>query len=116
MDSLLLALDTWDLVLNAQGNIAAASAPYSMQQDVACAVRTYLGECYFNTSLGIPYNEEILGQRPPLQLLKAKYEAASLAVPGVQAANCVFTSFDDRALHGRIELTDTTGTITYVHF
>lgn len=116
MQSLLLALDTWDLVLDAQGNIAVCEQPYSIQQDVACACRTYLGECYYDITLGIPYNQDILGKRPPLQIVKANIERVSLLVPGVVSAKCLFSSFNDRELHGQVQIVDNTGAQTIVQF
>jgi hypothetical protein len=40
MSSLLLDIDVWDLVLDANGDIALAQPPYSLAQDVACAVHS----------------------------------------------------------------------------
>lgn len=116
MQSLLLALDKWDLCVDVQGNIAICSAPYSIQQDVANACRTYIGECWYDTRLGVPYNETILGKRPPLQIVKANIERVSLLVPGVVSAKCLFSSFTDRALHGQVQIVDNTGTQTIVQF
>jgi len=109
MNTLLLALNDWDLVLDINGNIAMATNPYAIAQDVASAVKTFLGELYYDTSQGVPYFQNILGQRPPLRLVKSQIEKAALTVPEVVSARCLFASFGDRALVGQIQVIDQDG-------
>lgn len=105
MNTLLLDQSTWDLCLDANRNIAMASDPYAIAQDVASAVRTFLGECWYDTTLGVPYFTEVLGQWPPVRLVKSLIEDAAMTVPEVTAAQCVITSFTGRALAGQIQVT-----------
>jgi hypothetical protein len=116
MDTLLLATDTWDLVLDANGNIARASNPYAIAQDVASAVRLFAKELWYDTRQGIPYFENILGQRPPLQYVKAQVEKAALTVPEVVTAQCLLAGFKGRTLSGQIQIIDKTGASNNVHF
>ena len=106
--TLLLDEEKWDLVLDAEGNIAVASEPYSLAQDAASAIKTFLGEVYFNTKLGIPYLSQIFGKNPSIPLLKSQFEAAALTVPGVSAANCFISSISGRGVSGQIQVTSTT--------
>ena len=78
MDTLLLDTVTWDLAVDALGNIAMASDPYAQAQDAASNIRTFAGEVYFNTTLGVPYWEQILGLAPPISVMKAHWNAAAL--------------------------------------
>ena len=78
MRTLLLDTQTWDLVLDAFGNIAVADEPYAIAQDVASAIRLFNGELYYDTSKGVRYFEDILGQAPPLPLLKGELTNAAL--------------------------------------
>ena len=110
MNTLLLDQTTWDLCLDASGNIAMASNPYAVAQDVATAVRTFSGECYYDTTLGVPYFQDILGQNPPLELFRGDIEAAALTVPDVASANCIISGYTQRQLVGQIQVTDTDGT------
>ncbi|WP_281083898.1 hypothetical protein [Klebsiella quasivariicola] len=114
--TLLLDRTAWDLVLDIDGNIACATEPYSVAQDVATAVRTFLGECWYDTSLGVPYWEKIFGAWPSMVLVQSLIEAAALWVPDVAAATCEFLSFTDRQLTGRILITDSSGTEIPVSF
>lgn len=107
--TLLLDQSAWDLVLDASGNIAVASEPYATAQDVASAVRTFLGECWYNTEFGIPYWQKILGQLPPTSLIKRSIETQALRIPGVVNVRTVLVSFKDRQLTGQIQFTDTNG-------
>ena len=104
--TLLLDRTAWDLVLDINGNIACATEPYSIAQDVASAVRTFIGECWYDTSQGVPYWQQILGQWPPMILVKNCIESAAMTVPGVKTAKCDFLQFNNRQLTGRILITD----------
>lgn len=102
--TLLLDRDAWDLVLDAADNIAAADEPYSLSQDVSSAIKTFQGECYWDTLLGVPYLTEIFGKRPSLALLKARFEAAALTVPDVASVRCFISSLDARTVKGQIQV------------
>lgn len=110
-NTLLLDQTAWDLVLDAHGNIAVATPPYALAQDVATAVRTFLGDNYYNTTLGIPYFD---GQ--PASLLAQQISAQALTVPGVVTAQMVITSYDAEGnLAGYIAFTDESGETTVVN-
>lgn len=114
-----LLLDTvaWDLVVDANGNIAVATTPYSLAQDAASAIRTFLGECYWDTTIGVPYLTQILGKRPSLALLKAQLAAAAEAVPGVASAQVFIATFTNRAVSGQVQVTaQTTGAVSAASF
>mgnify|MGYP006266951187 CR=1 FL=1 len=115
-NTLLLDQTVWDLVLDANGNIALAGAPYSVAQDVASATRTFLGECWYNTSLGLPYWQEILGEFPPLSYVAQQIQNTALSVPDVVEAQVNFTSFQNRVLAGQIQIIDTDGAANNVAF
>ncbi len=114
--TLLLDQSAWDLVLDSNGNWAVAGAPYSLAQDVASAVRTFLGECWYDTSLGLPYWQKILGQLPPMQFVRQQIIEAALTVPNVMSAEVVFTAFSARELSGQIQITDSSGSASTVAF
>jgi hypothetical protein len=116
LNTLLLDTDAWDLVLDASGNIAMASPPYSLAQDVASAVRTFLGEVWYDTTQGIPYFGDVLGKLPPAALLTQLISNQALTVPGVVTAQCVITSFNARSVSGQIQFQDEAGGTTVVHF
>lgn len=109
MNTLLLDRSAWDLALDVRGNIALASEPYSIVQDVASACRLFAGELYYQTNRGIPYFGQILGKRPPLALLKARLVEAALSVPGVLTARCFLTSIKGRELSGQVQITTASG-------
>lgn len=116
MTTLLLDQREWDLVLDVNGNIALADTPYSVAQDVASAVRTFIGECYYDTSLGIPYWQQILGRHPPLSFVKQKIIHAALTVQAVSSAKVVFTNFSGRKLAGQVIISLVNGSTATVAF
>lgn len=117
MDTLLLDLDNWDLTVDAAGNWAKASAPYAVAQDVASAIRTFLGEVWYNVLLGIPYFAKILGHTPSSTLFEAYMVDAALTVPNVvpnPAPVCTIQSFTKRAVVGSVTFTDDAGNVQTV--
>lgn len=114
MKTLLLDNSLWDLCLDANGDIAVASEPYSRAQDVASALRLFLAELWYDTSKGVPYFQQILGKTPPVEIFKEHMVRAALTVPGVVSANCVVESFEGRTVKGAVTFTSedgTTGTV-----
>jgi hypothetical protein len=116
MNTLLLDIGIWDLVADANGNIAMATEPYSLAQDVASACRTVLAEVWYDTTLGILYlpstnQGAILGRNPPLAVLQARLVAAALTVPDVVSATAVIQSFNSttRTVTGQVQFTDVNG-------
>lgn len=110
MQTLLLDLTYWDLCLDASNNIAIASDSYSVVQDVASACRTVLGECYYDTTIGIPYFSQILGQSPSASFIKIKLQAAASTVPGCTNPTVFLTGLSGRMLTGQVQFTDSNGT------
>lgn len=116
MSTLLLDLDTWDLLADAAGNIALAEPPYALAQDVASAIKLFLGELWYNAVPGVPYFEEILGKTPQITVFQEYIVAAAMTVPGVVVAECVIESFENRAVRGQVIFTDKAGSTQVVAF
>lgn len=114
--SLLLDRTVWDLCKDSSFNIAVASEPYRIAQDVACAIKTFQGEVYYDTQRGIAYWAQILGLDPPLALLKTSFVNAAMTVPGVVAAVCYIDAITNRQVTGQVLVTDVDGGITPVGF
>lgn len=112
MQTLLLDVSAWDLVLDANGDIAVASDPYSLAQDAASAIKTFLGEVYWDTTIGTPWLQRILGQRPPITLIKSILAAQAETVPGVASAVVFISSIDDRTVTGQVQITPAVNTQT----
>jgi hypothetical protein len=115
MDTLYLS-PAWDLALDSNGNIAKASVPYALAQDAASAIRTFSGEVFYDTTQGIPYFTQVLGQYPPVNLMRQQFIKAAMTVPGVKAAQVYFSGYANRAFTGQVQITDYDGNITAVGF
>jgi len=107
--TLALELQDWDLCVDTSGNIALATEPYSIAQDVASACRTFLGECWYNTTYGIPYLDQVFGQLPSLSVIKALLVTAAETVPGCGNPIAVITGFQGRQLLGQIQFINSFG-------
>lgn len=115
-NTLLLDQSAWDLVLDSAGNIAMATPPYALAQDVASAVRLFINELWYAPGNGIPYFEDVLGQLPPPSLLTGYIEKAALTVPGVVQAQCIIETIDAREVRGQIQFIDEMGAASGVTF
>ncbi len=115
MDTILLDTFQWDLVADVHGNIAAASSPYSIAQDAASTVRTFLGEVYYDTTLGVDYSL-ILGKFPSLPVIKSAIEGAAKTVPGVESVKVIISSVAGRTVSGQLQITSTDGTTSVANF
>lgn len=116
MDTLLLDPVAWDLLVDSNGNIAMASNPYSIAQDVASAIRLFAGELYYNTSKGVPYFDSILGQSNAAAAIKIQVEKAAMTVPEVVQARCTELYNTDNVWTGTVEIIDQTGAAQNIQF
>lgn len=117
MNTLMLT-DAWDLTVDSNGNIAVATGAEAIAQDVASAISTFLGEVYYDTTLGVPWQAEVFGEAYSEPLVVALLEAAALTVPGVVSATATIASFNQqtRQITGTVEVIDTTGQALGVTF
>lgn len=101
MNTLLLDISGWDLLTDAAGNIAMATAPYAVAQDVASAQRLFEAELWYNEDAGVPYFTEILGHAPPVAFFQELMVRAALTVPTVVSAECIIEAFEGRTVTGQ---------------
>lgn len=75
--------ENWDLCLDKFGNIATLNADAAICQDVACALRLFTKDAYFEPYKGIPYFDIALGQKPFEALIRSELTKAAKGVQGV---------------------------------
>lgn len=114
--TLLLDLDYWDLLSDANGNIALAGDPYRIAQDAASECRLFLGEAWYDTARGIPYWSSVLGKRLSPQTLRSLLTSAALLSPGAVSAKVLFREFTDRVVSGQIQVKDASGNVQVGNF
>lgn len=109
-NTLLLDRTEWDLILDINGNIAMGTAPYSISQDVASALKLFKGELWYDTSKGVPYLSNILGQYPSKSILIEYISKAVKSVPGVKSIKSIDIKKDPKENVGiEIKFIDYTG-------
>ena len=106
IQTIFLNPNTWDLDIDEKGNIAVADAPYALAQDVSSAIRLFKGEQIYNSTIGVPYLQQLLGLSPPISMIKAEIVKAALRVNGIVSATCYIDSTTSRNVKGRVLLTD----------
>ncbi|MEI7410047.1 hypothetical protein [Pectobacterium aroidearum] len=113
----LLLNDQWDIGLDVNGDMAITANPYAVAQDVACACSTFLGEAWYDTTLGLPYYERILGHWPGTQLINTKMATEAKKLSYVQSAFCTTTVGNaDRIASGVMTITDQNNVQTTIQF
>lgn len=108
--------NTWDLVIDQFGNFAQIDGPAAQAQDVASEVQTYLGECWYDITRGMPYFQSIWGQRPSGSFLRANIERCALRIDGITGCTVVSLKVEKRVLTGNIVVTNITGKTIPVNF
>lgn len=114
--TLLLNKNSWDLSIDALGNIAMDSTSYAVAQDVASAVKTIQGELYYDTSQGIPYPTLVWGKNYVPQLVQSLIEAAAKSVPGVVQTQATLELSTSRQLTGAVRIINENGQTLNAHF
>ena len=110
--TLLLDRTNWDLCVDSSGNIAVASPPYAHAQDAASAIKLFKGEYIYDTTIGIPYFEQVLGKNPPINLVRSLQQAAAASVPSVASAAVYYTGIAGGQLSGQVQVMDNNGNIS----
>jgi hypothetical protein len=112
--TILLDTATWDLTLDAQGNIARADGAAAVAQDMSSQCRQFQGDYIYDASAGVPFNT-ILGKSPSLGVMKSDFVTAAAQVPGTSNVKCFITSVADRLVTGQVQAVMTVaGTTTTV--
>ena len=115
MNSLQLSTN-WDLTVDAANNIAVVAGPAAIEQNVASAVKLFLGELYWDTTKGVPYLTQVFDAAYNPSLIVALLQQAALTVPGVVKAQAFIDSHVSGRVSGRIEVIDLTGASLGVTF
>ena len=117
MNTLLLDRGSWDLILDAQNNIAVCTDPYAIAQDVASAIRLFKGECWYDTTRGVPHFQESArydALENSLSVLKSALQTAALTVPETETAVVFISGVVNREVLGQVQITSTSGATTVV--
>ena len=108
--TLTLDVDTWDIQLDSNGNIATASGPYAIAQNVANAVRLFTNDAYYDPNRGIPHFSIELGHKQgQLGVLRSRIIKNVSKLKGVESAEVSFYGIHNQELTGNISLTMTSG-------
>lgn len=94
-------------------NLVLVESREFVQQNLKQRLQTLLGECELDTSLGIPYIEEILGKRRQQSIVENILKDAILSTPGVIKLNSFSLEFAEstRILTVNFEVASESGTI-----
>jgi len=106
--------EKWDLDLTQSGALATVEGAPRAAQDVATACRTFRGECWYDTTRGIPYLDQIFGDTPPEIVIRQYLETEAGTQAEVSAAVATLVGFDGRSLSGRIRVTTDEGEVVDV--
>jgi hypothetical protein len=96
---------TWDLIVGPDGNYVTLTGDAQIVQDVCSAIRTFQGECWYDTTQGLPYFQSILNQRPASSFIRKQVLNAALTVPTVTGATVTMLQIVNRKLTGTVLVT-----------
>lgn len=80
-----LKLTTGHDIEISNGDIVLVSGVAAIAQDCDVRLKTFLGEWFLDTRIGVPYFEKILGAKPRLVALKGIFRDAIMSTPGIES-------------------------------
>lgn len=117
MDSINIDSVNNDLFVDVAGNLAVATGGAALALNAACAIRTFKGEVFFDSTQGLPYFQSILGKNAPLEYIRSQLTQAALGSdPNIVASKVYFSSLTGRKLSGQVQVSDSTGKIAASSF
>jgi hypothetical protein len=88
---------TGDLELDSNNDLILVTGVDAIAQDVTVRLKTFLGEWYLDTRVGMPYFEQLLGKKPRLGAVRSLFLEAIQQTPGIQTVNDLQVAFDGAA-------------------
>lgn len=107
--SLLLDTGDWDIHIDGSGNIRTTQGTYCTAQDVANAIQLFTQDAFLAAQDGVPHFIVELGKKPPLSVVRSRFESAAEEVDNVSAAQMTITDVDERKVSGYIDITTESG-------
>lgn len=101
-----------DLVLTSDAN---PKGTHAIGQAIVQALKTYAAEVFVDTTLGIPYYQQLLGQKAPASTWDAVLQSVVLTTPGVTQLTSWKSTPDyaRRTLSISFSATTTSGIVDY---
>jgi hypothetical protein len=104
-----LALDANDDTYLLNGDLVFVSGVEGIASDLRSRLQTFAGECFLDTSLGVPWLEKVLGHKPTPGELQAIFRSVILETPGVLSVQRLDVSTTARVLSVSFRATTATG-------
>ena len=108
--------DPWDLALDGNGNMLMLAGAVALAQDVACAISTFYGEVYYDTTVGVPYLSQIFSQPYAPSIAAQLIKSSAMAVPNVFSVQVLINNFVNRKVNGTVNFIDVNGAANGVSF
>jgi len=89
-----LKLDVTDDLVFEKGDLVLVRSKDAIVQDLKIRLRFFKGEWKLDLRLGVPYYENILGQKFNLSVVKSIYQTVILETPGINSLNDLVLAFD----------------------
>lgn len=95
-DRIAIAIDqtTNDIYFDDDGNLVMVTKALAVGQHARARLQTFFGEWFLDTSIGVPWLTQILGQRYDPALAEAVVKAAILGTDGVTGITSFSVTFD----------------------
>lgn len=103
-----------DIVIE-NGDMVLVDSVEAVAQHVTINLQMFLGEWFLDTRVGVPYYQELLGQKPRLAAVRELFRDAILATAGMERINDLDVGYDTvtRVISVSFKGTSTSGTFDY---
>lgn len=112
MSDLAMDLSTNDLLIS-NGDLSIVDGTDAIAQDLQQTLQVWLGEWFLDTSVGIPFKQQILVKNPVIDLVQADIINAAQAVPGIVEIQEISMDYDNanRAITINLVAMDSNGEV-----
>lgn len=108
---------TSDDILIQNGNVSFVRGIDAIKQHLTIRLRTFAGEWFLNTKIGIPYFTDVFKKSPDLTVLNSVFTKAILDTPGIISLNALsFDLINTRQLSITLSATTSAGVLDYSGF
>ena len=104
MSDIQMDLDTNDLLLLG-GDIQIVRGSDAINQDLQQTLQVWLGEWFLDTTVGIPFKQQILVKNPNLDVIQATLLDAAQNVPGVSEIDDFQFAYDSTSRSLAVSIT-----------
>lgn len=111
-----IALDTFGDIDVSTGDLVLLDDTDAIKQHLRIRLQFFLGEWFLDTRVGVPYFEQLLGQKPNDEVVRSIMRSVVLSTPGVTEMRDLTIDYDGASRNLAVAFTAVTDTGAILEF